>query len=75
VIKRAAAHKGAAFVKILQNCNVFNDGAFSALTDRETKRYPAPLGTATMIFRSKDAAFVRKGMSPKWRSGLAGERE
>src|ERR1700747_2445766 len=26
VIKRAAAHKGAVFIEILQNCNVFNDG-------------------------------------------------
>src|SRR6476646_5730103 len=28
VLKRAAAHKGSAFVEIYQNCNVFNDGAF-----------------------------------------------
>ncbi|HVY61100.1 MAG TPA: 2-oxoacid:ferredoxin oxidoreductase subunit beta [Planctomycetota bacterium] len=37
VLKRAAKHKGAAFVEIYQNCNIFNDGAFSYLTDRETK--------------------------------------
>jgi len=33
---RAAKHKGTAFVEILQNCNVFNDGAFSEVTDKAT---------------------------------------
>ncbi len=33
----AHAHKGAALVEILQNCPVFNDGAFSGVTDRATK--------------------------------------
>lgn len=36
VIRRAAAHKGTTFVEIYQNCNVFNDGAFSTMTDKET---------------------------------------
>ncbi len=31
VLRAAAAHKGAAFVEIYQNCNVFNDGAFDAV--------------------------------------------
>ena len=33
VLKRAAAHKGAAFVEIWQNCVVFNDGAFDEARD------------------------------------------
>jgi len=33
----AAAHKGTALVEIWQNCNIFNDGAFSDVTDRKTK--------------------------------------
>ena len=33
----ANSHKGASFVDIYQNCNIFNDGAHSAYTDRETK--------------------------------------
>ncbi|MCH7723199.1 MAG: 2-oxoacid:ferredoxin oxidoreductase subunit beta [Bacteroidetes bacterium] len=37
MIKRAGAHKGTAFLEIYQNCNIFNDGAFSLLTDKETK--------------------------------------
>ncbi len=35
VLKRAAAHRGSAFVEIYQNCNIFNDGAFIALTSKE----------------------------------------
>lgn len=37
MIKRAAKHKGTAFIEIFQNCNIFNDGAFELLTDKETK--------------------------------------
>jgi 2-oxoglutarate ferredoxin oxidoreductase subunit beta len=37
MIRRAFEHKGTAFIEILQNCNVFNDGAWAALTDKETK--------------------------------------
>ena len=34
VLRAAAQHKGSAFVEIYQNCPVFNDGAFGALTDK-----------------------------------------
>src|SRR6201994_366730 len=37
VLRAAAAHPGAALVEIYQNCPVFNDGAFAALTDKEVK--------------------------------------
>lgn len=37
MIKRAGGHKGTAFLEIYQNCNIFNDGAFSLLTDKDTK--------------------------------------
>jgi 2-oxoglutarate ferredoxin oxidoreductase subunit beta len=32
VLKQAAAHSGSAFVEVLQNCNIFNDGAWENLT-------------------------------------------
>lgn len=32
ILLRAACHRGSAFVEILQNCNVFNDGAFDSFT-------------------------------------------
>ena len=37
IYKSAHFHKGTSFIEIYQNCNIFNDGAFSVLTDRETK--------------------------------------
>ncbi len=36
-LKKAAAHKGSAYVEILQNCNIFNDGAWETLTEKETR--------------------------------------
>src|SRR5436190_5079242 len=35
VLREAAAHPGTALVEIYQNCNIFNDGAFDALKDRQ----------------------------------------
>lgn len=37
VLRAAHAHRGASFVEIYQNCNVFNDGAFAAVKDRDAK--------------------------------------
>jgi 2-oxoglutarate ferredoxin oxidoreductase subunit beta len=37
MMKRAAVHKGTAFIEIFQNCNIFNDGAFEILTEKDTK--------------------------------------
>jgi 2-oxoglutarate/2-oxoacid ferredoxin oxidoreductase subunit beta len=35
VLRQAAAHPGTALVEIYQNCNIFNDGAFEVLKDRQ----------------------------------------
>ena len=37
IIEEAHHHKGTSFVEIYQNCNIFNDGAFANLTDKEFK--------------------------------------
>ena len=37
VMRAAHDHRGASFVEIYQNCNVFNDGAFEALIGREQR--------------------------------------
>lgn len=34
---RANNHKGASFLEIYQNCNIFNDGAFEIFTEKATK--------------------------------------
>jgi 2-oxoglutarate/2-oxoacid ferredoxin oxidoreductase subunit beta len=36
VLREAAAHPGTALVEIYQNCNIFNDGAFDQLKDKDT---------------------------------------
>jgi 2-oxoglutarate ferredoxin oxidoreductase subunit beta len=38
MLRRAAQHRGAAFVEILQNCNIYNDGAFDAVREDEASR-------------------------------------
>src|SRR6185295_1174321 len=37
MFRRAHAHRGAAFVEIYQNCNVFNDGAFEQITSKQKR--------------------------------------
>ncbi|MEW2081671.1 2-oxoacid:ferredoxin oxidoreductase subunit beta [Streptomyces sp. NPDC005283] len=35
VLRQAADHRGTALVEIYQNCNIFNDGAFEVLKDKQ----------------------------------------
>jgi 2-oxoglutarate ferredoxin oxidoreductase subunit beta len=35
--RRAHAHKGASFVEVFQNCNVFNDGAFDGILAKDKR--------------------------------------
>ncbi|HMF04760.1 MAG TPA: 2-oxoacid:ferredoxin oxidoreductase subunit beta, partial [Acidimicrobiia bacterium] len=37
IFRRAHAHRGSSFVEVYQNCNVFNDGAFAAITAKEAR--------------------------------------
>jgi 2-oxoglutarate ferredoxin oxidoreductase subunit beta len=37
VLRRAHQHKGAAFVEILQNCPVYNDGEWEKIEDKKTR--------------------------------------
>ena len=47
-------HRGASFVEILQNCNIFNDGAFDALTEKDTQ------GRHAARARARQAARLRQ---------------
>src|SRR5881275_758103 len=53
VLRAAAEHRGTAFVEILQNCNIFNDGAFDVLKSPETRD--------TAVVRLEDGQPVRFG--------------
>jgi len=37
LLLRSHQHKGASFLEIYQNCNIFNDGAFELFTEKATK--------------------------------------
>ena len=57
VLKQAAAHKGTAFVEILQNCNIFNDGAFDEWSEkdvRDERLLKLEHGKPLVFGRSKD---------------------
>ena len=51
--RRAHDHHGAAFVEVYQNCNVFNDGAFSEITNKEHR--------ADMLIELHDGEPIRFG--------------
>ena len=36
-LEAAGRHQGASFVEVLQNCNIFNDGAWREFTDRDVR--------------------------------------
>ena len=58
MFRRAHAHRGSAFVEVFQNCNVFNDGAFAALTKRHVR--------STMLIRLQHGKPVRFGPSGEY---------
>ncbi len=68
MIKRAAAHKGTAFVEIFQNCSIFNDGAFDILTDKKTKDDNVLVlehGKPMIFGVNKNKGIVMDGAKPK----------
>jgi len=68
MIKRAADHKGLAFVEIFQNCSIFNDGAFDILTDKKTKDDNVLVlehGKPMLFGANKDKGIIMDGAKPK----------
>jgi len=68
ILHAAAAHRGSAFVQILQNCVIFNKGAFASLTDRG-KREENTLylghGEPLVFGKERDKALQLKGWHPE----------
>jgi 2-oxoglutarate ferredoxin oxidoreductase subunit beta len=65
VLKKAAAHPGAAFVEVLQNCNIFNDGAWETLTDkglRDENTIALEHGQPLVFGKDRDKGIRRKGL-------------
>ncbi len=69
MIRRASSHAGAAFLEILQNCNVYNDLAWNVMYDKESKaRYELKLEHGKpLLFGPADdrRAVIMEGVVPK----------
>jgi len=68
VLKRAAEHKGTAFVEIYQNCNIFNDGAWDYATDKATKAdtvIELENGKPLIFGKNKDKGIRLNGTEPE----------
>jgi 2-oxoglutarate ferredoxin oxidoreductase subunit beta len=64
-LRRAAAHKGSAFIEILQNCNIFNDRAWETLTEREVRDDKTILlehGQPLVFGKNRDKGIRMKGI-------------
>lgn len=67
-LTRAATHKGGAFIEILQNCNVYNDGAWDSLTDKATKvdtQLILEHGKPMVFGKDKDRGIRLNGLTPE----------
>ena len=68
IVKQSSEHKGTSFVEIYQNCNIFNDGAFSNLTDRDVKSdnvIALEEGSPMLFGKEKDKGLILDGTNFK----------
>jgi len=64
----AGFHKGSAFVEVLQNCNIFNDGAWSPFRERETRDDTVLLlkhGEPMIFGKDRDKGIRLRGFTPE----------
>ena len=67
MIKRAAGHKGLAFIEIFQNCVIYNDGAFDLFTKKDTKDDHVLMlehGKPMIFGKNKDKGIKMDGYKP-----------
>jgi 2-oxoglutarate/2-oxoacid ferredoxin oxidoreductase subunit beta len=68
MLKRAHAHRGASYMEILQNCNIYNDGAFNELSDKQIKAEHQLLlehGKPLVFGKNKDKGIRMNGQRPE----------
>ena len=68
VLRRAAEHEGTAFVEIFQNCIVFNDGAYDAITDksvRDDARLMLEHGKPLLYGKERNRGIRLRGLEPE----------
>src|SRR4029077_9195874 len=67
-LERAGRHHGSVFVEVLQNCNIFNDGAWRSFTDREVrddKMLVLEHGKPMIFGKERDRAIRLRGLHPE----------
>ncbi len=67
-LKRAAEHKGTAVVEVYQNCNVFNDGAWSYAQDKATREdttLELENGKPMIFGKNRDKGIRLNGFQPE----------
>ncbi|HEY3524299.1 MAG TPA: 2-oxoacid:ferredoxin oxidoreductase subunit beta [Candidatus Limnocylindrales bacterium] len=67
-MERAGRHHGSSFVEVLQNCNIFNDGAWRDFTDRDVRedRMLFLEDGKPMIFgKERDKGIRLRGLHPE----------
>jgi len=68
MLLRANAHKGASFLEIYQNCNIFNDGAFEIFTEKGSKATETLFleqGQPLLFGANKEKGIKLDGFTPK----------
>ncbi len=68
MVRRADNHRGATFMEIYQNCNVFNDGAFFTWTEKETRDDNVVYlehGKPLIFGKQKDKGIRLNGFTPE----------
>jgi 2-oxoglutarate/2-oxoacid ferredoxin oxidoreductase subunit beta len=68
MLLRAQQHKGASFLEIYQNCNIFNDGAFETFTEKGTKANEVLFleqGKPLVFGANSDKGIKLDGFTPK----------
>jgi 2-oxoglutarate ferredoxin oxidoreductase subunit beta len=68
VLRRAAEHEGTAFVEVYQNCIVFNDGAYDAITDksvRDDARLMLEHGKPLLYGKERNRGIRLRGIEPE----------
>jgi 2-oxoglutarate/2-oxoacid ferredoxin oxidoreductase subunit beta len=68
LLARAYHHKGASFLEIYQNCNIFNDGAFEIYTEKSSKAEQTLFleqGKPLMFGANNDKGIKLDGFTPR----------
>ena len=67
-LEKGGRHRGASFLEVLQNCNIFNDGAWRDFTDREVRddrMLVLEHGKPLVFGKNRDKGIRLNGLTPE----------